>query len=97
MKIRFTLDAAEQANQIDSWWRENRTGAQDLFARELADAKTLISMSPKIGILYAVIDDEPVRKVFLPRTRHHVYYKHDAREVVVLAVWGAPRGHGPHL
>ena len=97
MKIRFTSDAAAQAEHIDSWWRENRTGARDLFARELAEAKTLISTSPNIGVVHAIIDGDTVRKVFMPRTRHHVYYTHNSNEIIVLAVWGAPRGSGPKL
>jgi plasmid stabilization system protein ParE len=97
MRVRFTPDAAAQAGQIDAWWREHRTAARDLFARELAEARILISTSPKIGSVYEVVDEEFVRKIFLPRTRHHLYYKHDAEEIVVLAVWGAPRGRGPKL
>lgn len=40
-----------------------------------------------------------VQRLFLPGTRYHVYYVHDAeaREVVVLAIWSALRGKGPPL
>jgi len=33
----------------------------------------------------------------MPKTHNHVYYAVEATEVVVLAVWGAPRGRGPKL
>jgi len=69
--------------------------ARDLFARKLADAKILVSMSRTIGVVHAVLEDEPVRKVFMPKTRHRLYYAHEAEEIVILAVWGAPRGRGP--
>jgi len=40
-----------------------------------------------------------VRRVVLPKTRHHVYYEVDRKNdlVMILAVWGAPRGRGPTL
>ncbi len=99
MKVRFTPEAEEQAGAIDAWWRENRSSARELFARELADAKALVTTSPKIGTIYTLLDDQPVRKVYMPRTRHHIYYTYhqDDGEIVIHAVWGAPRGRGPKL
>jgi hypothetical protein len=40
-----------------------------------------------------------VRRVLLPETRNHVYYKIDrgAGVVMIVAVWGAPRAKGPAL
>jgi hypothetical protein len=37
--------------------------------------------------------------VLLPKTRNHVYFEVDAERdlVIVLALWGAPRGRGPRL
>ena len=35
MKLFFTPQAERQAAEMDSWWREHRPGARDLFAREL--------------------------------------------------------------
>jgi len=35
----------------------------------------------------------------MPRTRHHVYYTYnqDDGEIVIRAVWSAPKGPGPKL
>ena len=37
MKIRLTPDAEAQVAAIDTWWRQNRLAAPDLFADELSD------------------------------------------------------------
>jgi hypothetical protein len=37
MKLVFTPEAGQHADECDTWWRENRD-ARDLFARELAGA-----------------------------------------------------------
>jgi plasmid stabilization system protein ParE len=99
MNVRFTPEADEQADTIDVWWREHRPSAPGLFARELADAWALVAANPKIGTVYTLLDGEPVRKVYMPRTRHHVYYTYnqDDGEIVIHAVWGAPKGRGPKL
>jgi plasmid stabilization system protein ParE len=99
MNVRFTPEAQTQADDIDAWWRRHRKDARDLFARELADAKVLLEANPNLGLVYAVLDGEPIRKVLLPRTRHHVYYSCNLEEntIVIHAVWGAPRGRGPDL
>jgi hypothetical protein len=33
----------------------------------------------------------------MPKTGSHVYYAVEANEIVVLSVWGAPRGTTPKL
>ncbi len=35
----------------------------------------------------------------MPKTKHHVYFTSDVEngEVIVHAVWGAPREGGPHF
>ena len=40
-----------------------------------------------------------MRKVLMPKTRHHLYYVADFDEDVIIihAVWGAPRESGPTL
>ena len=98
MKLAFTPEAEEQADECDRWWREHRD-VQDLFARELAMTKTLLCEAPTIGSVYATLDGIPVRRVLLRKTRAHLYYSVDdgAELVKVLAVWGAPKGRGPSL
>jgi plasmid stabilization system protein ParE len=98
MKLVFTPEAEQQADECDTWWRENRD-ARDLFARELAGARTFLRESPNVGAKYTMLDGFSVRRVLLPKTGTHVYYSvdEDADLVTVLAVWGAPKGRGPKL
>jgi plasmid stabilization system protein ParE len=99
VRTRLTGPARQQADRIDRWWRENRPSARDLFARELAEARALLAATPDVGSPYIERQGVLVRRLLLPRTQHHVYYEvnreHDA--VMILAVWGAPRGQGPKL
>jgi len=65
MKVVFTPEAEQQAERCDSWWRENGRSARDLFARELAEAKALLVEAPNIGVLYTMLDGQPVRRVLM--------------------------------
>jgi plasmid stabilization system protein ParE len=70
----------------------------DLFERELATALEHILATPTLGSVYDQGDLEvPVRRVPLPKSKNHVYYAAEANEVVVLSIWGAPKGRGPNL
>ena len=99
MKTRLTGPARKQADRIDRWWRENRPSARDLFARELAEARALLDATPEVGSPYTERQGVLVRRLLLPRTHQHVYYEvnRQANAVMILAVWGAPRGRGPKL
>ena len=72
MRVVFTPEANEQADNCDTWWRENRTKNRDLFARELAETKRLLLETPNVGIVHAVLDGLPVRRILLPKTRTHL-------------------------
>lgn len=99
MKTRLTAPARRQASQLDQWWREHRPDARDLFARELASARQLVADMPEIGTPYVERHGVVVRRVLLPKTKNHVYYEIDRESdvVMILAVWGAPKGRGPKL
>jgi plasmid stabilization system protein ParE len=99
MKLVFTPEAERQANEIDAWWREHRPDARQLFARELAEARERLLATPGIGVTYTSASGKTARRVLLPKTQNHVYFEVDAERelVIVLAVWGAPRGRGPRL
>jgi len=97
MKLGFTPEADEQADESDLWWRANRPKAQGLFAAELAAAKAFIVATPKLGQFYGLVDGLEFRRVLLPRTGHHIYYTIEPDLITVHSVWGAPRGRGPKL
>ena len=84
---------------MDRWWRENRPAAPGLFAQELADARRLLAATPELGSPYVERGEVLVRRLLLRRTQNHVYYEIDRSTgvVMIVAVWGAPKGEGPTL
>jgi plasmid stabilization system protein ParE len=99
MNLVFTPEADRQATEMDTWWRERRPDARDLFARELAEIRARLTSTPSIGIVHTTQSGRPARRVLMPKTRNYVFYevREDEDLVIVLAVWGAPRGSGPKL
>lgn len=99
MNIRLSEDAEQQAEVCDTWWRERRNDSPNLFAHELAATKNQLLSTPKIGVVWAVVRGNAVRKFLMPRTGHHIYYEIelDTGDIYVHAIWGAPKEHGPKL
>ena len=99
MKVVFTPEADLEADELDTWWREHRPKARDLFARELVDILELIVGAPAIGTEYRTRSGKAARRVLMPKTRTHVYFEVDRAQalITILAIWGAPRGKGPAL
>lgn len=99
MKVRISAPAKKQSRAISQWWRKNRPAAPKLFAEEMAQARRLLARNPELGTPYVQREGVFVRRVLLRRTQHHVYYEIDHTEgvVMILAVWGTPKGEGPEL
>lgn len=97
MKFRLTPRALSEAERLRTWWRENRPDARDLFDDEMADAIDRICKKPGIGSVHPSESGPTVRRVLMKTTLNHVYYAVRDNEVVVLSVWGAPKGRGPKL
>jgi plasmid stabilization system protein ParE len=97
LAVRTAPEADRQIREIDSWWRENRPAAPNLFLTELTDAFWIIGEAPLIGRLYRQSPVPHARRLLLKRTRYHVYSVPRAEEVRVLAIWHAQRGVGPPL
>lgn len=70
-----------------------------MFLDELAEAERILRQTPEAGLAYATHRTGVVRRLLLPGTKHHLYYRHrsDRNEIMVLTVWGAPRERGPRL
>ena len=99
MKVVFTPDADAQVEAIDTWWRDHRPSASDLFARELAEAVMLLGDIPSLGTKYRTRSGRDLQRLLLSRTRNHIYFEVDSEHslVIIHAVWGAPRGRDPRL
>lgn len=92
-------DAERQLRDVVAWWSENRPAAPNLVVEEFANCIELLESSPDAGVRVRRAAIPGVRRMLMPRTRHHVYYVHDETHgiVYVLAVWGAPRAAAPPL
>jgi plasmid stabilization system protein ParE len=95
VKVELSDEAESQVLAIDSWWREHRPSAPDLFAQELEYALRLLKDVPSLGVGYD--DAKRVRRLLLRKTGHHVYFTRSAEVLSVVAVWSGRRGHGPPL
>ena len=82
MKVELSAEADAQVQQIDSWWRENRQSAPDLFTDELDRALLILEDSPTLGIPYE--STRGVRRLLLRRTHYHLYIEREPRRVAVL-------------
>ena len=69
----------------------------DVFAEELEQAIRIVAMLPGAGTPYAQSPVPGVRRVYLRRVAAHLDYTFDEDEVIVRALWGARREHGPRL
>jgi plasmid stabilization system protein ParE len=95
-RIRFTATAQDHVRRETAWWLANRDQA-DVFAEELEQAIKIVAMLPGAGTPYEQSPVPDVRRVYLRRVAAHLYYTFDEDEVIIRALWGARREHGPQL
>lgn len=98
MKLEIAPRALREAERSARWWRENRPAARMLFDEELRRALDQIRAAPQLGSAYEVMPGREHRRLLMPETRYHVYYRVVGSERVrVVAIWSAVRGRGPRL
>jgi plasmid stabilization system protein ParE len=99
VKLRVGKRAQRQADQIEDWWVANRTAAPSLFTDELEYVFEHIQTTPGAGVRWPTAARPTLRRILMPRTGNHIYFRVDeTKDVVhVIAVWGAPRERGPKL
>ena len=98
MKLEFAARALKEIERQGRWWLTNRPGSVQLFVQELEQAVDLIKATPFLGSIYARKRDRAIRRVLMPKTKYHLYFRQDGPEVIrVLSVWGARRERGPKL
>jgi plasmid stabilization system protein ParE len=97
MMVRLAPRALSEAERLKTWWQRNRPTSPDLLVEELAAAIDQIRSAPTVGAVYPSSFGRTVRRLLMPKTKNHVYYLVGESEVVVLSVWGAPRGRTPKL
>jgi plasmid stabilization system protein ParE len=99
VKLEISKRARRQIERIQAWWVKQRPVARDLFLDELAAAECQLRATPELGSIYTEHKAGTFRRVLLPKTHHHLYYRYraDRDELTVLSVWGSPKGRGPKL
>lgn len=96
MNLVVTQRALRDIERCARWWVSHRD-ARGLFAEELDEALTRIRQDPLLGAVYRVVRGREQRRVLMPKTAHHVYFRVDGEDVIGLTVWGARRGRPPSL
>lgn len=96
MKLVFAQRALREIERCARWWVQHRD-ARGLFAEEFADALDRIRREPTLGPVYRTVRGGEQRRVLMPKTAHHVYYRIAREEIIVLSVWGAQRRRAPRL
>jgi plasmid stabilization system protein ParE len=99
VKLKVAKRAEQQAGRIQQWWVEHRPSAPRLFPDELEQTFRLICENPGLGVRWPTARHPEMRRVLMPKTEHHVYFRVDesTQTVHILAIWGTPRGRGPLL
>ena len=101
--ILFRIDvgatARRQADELNRWWRANRSAARNAVRAELTRVFRLILNHPHIGPLATDVDLPEVRRIHLSRIGHYLYYRVLENDgiIEVLAVWSDSRGEGPPI
>jgi hypothetical protein len=107
VKLEISKRARRQIERIQAWWVTHRRDARGLFLEELAARATTANdagagldlQRRRLGSIYTERKTGTVRRVLLPRTHHHLYYRYraDRDELTVLCVWGGPKERGRKL
>lgn len=93
-RVRFTETAASHINRERAWWLENRDH-ENLFATALENAVQILALLPGAGTPYPHTAVTDLRRLYVRKLACHLYYTFDESNVIVRALWGARREHGP--
>jgi plasmid stabilization system protein ParE len=96
--ILFSPRAKRDIERCARWWLQNRELAPGLFAKELADALTLIRTAPALSSRYSAMNGREHRRVLMQKTEYHVYFRVVSENTIrIVSVWSAVRKRGPKL
>jgi hypothetical protein len=93
-RVRFTATARAHIVRERQWWLQHRD-YPEIFAAELEQAVKILAVLPGAGTPYSATEIRGLRRLYLEKVAHHLYYTFDDQEVIVRAFWGARRGRGP--
>lgn len=93
-RVRFTATARAHIDRERQWWLQHRD-YPEIFAVELEEAVTILAVLPGAGHPYPSAGIAGLRRLYLEKVAHHLYYTFDDEQVIVRAFWGARRGRRP--
>jgi plasmid stabilization system protein ParE len=97
LKLRIAVRAANEVERADAWWRQNRLAAPEAVRQDLERTLKLLLLQPGIGQRVANTRLAGVRRIHVDRIQHHVYYRVQGNDLVVLRFWPAQRLKQPRL
>jgi len=100
LRVRFAPEALQAARTKRAWWEQNRDKAPRLFVIELAAAVAkLRDGADEDRQCYALRGGRTIWRLLMPKTRNHLYYRHDltAGVVEIVAIWNATAGAAPDV
>lgn len=89
--------AANEILRARTWWKDNRPAAPGAIDSDLQAALNLLATQPFLGVRCANSRTPELRRLYLNRVGHFLYYKVESGELHVLAFWHAKRGRGPKV
>lgn len=72
MKVELADPARRQAEELESWWAENRPAAPSLFAQELRESLEFVRRNPGVGTSWPTARRPDLRRVVDARRRRGV-------------------------
>lgn len=95
-RVRFTATAQRHVRREKQWWLENRVHTE-IISVEFEEALRILALLPGAGTPYPQAGVDGLRRLYLRKVACHLYYTFDDQKVIVRALWGARRRHGPTL
>lgn len=93
-RVIFTATARRHISHEHQWWLEHRD-YPDIYSAELEAALKILSVMPAAGSPYPGTSISGLRRLYVEKVAHHLYYTFDDEQIIVRAFWGARRGRGP--
>jgi len=95
--VRIKPRAQREIERTAEWWAENRHAAPGAIRKDLEAALALLVEEPGIGTKVETARSDTVRRLYLTRIRHFVYYRVRGKFLEVVAFWHSSRETGPSL
>lgn len=97
LALHFSRRAAREIERVVQWWSVNRPAAPGAVRLDLRAALDLLLVQSDIGARVTQASSADVRRFYLDRIRHWVYYRVRGDRLEVLSVWHASREYGPSV